>query len=347
MSFRITLKTLSSDSDSTTSIGPQRDGRYTRWSTSTHQMTTSELDTHIAGHDTSSEALWISSVGLVSSSVSLSTSSVALGSAVRSPPISGTAPLLTTTYGSNASYVHAAGTAGTSWNLIVTATPTQPSFQEAHSSRASKTHFENRMASAKGALQRVASLSNSNGGLSVSLMRRVVVAAVTSVALYGSEIWWRAQQDRVNKLQLLLNRQARAITGLLRSTPLVFLRDQACLPHARDLLGQRQTRYAIRALSADGDRPTHQLLPASFRLGELYGYEETAVQPSSIGWTRLEKTNRLFGSRLAQQVIKHIKYDVKHGSDLPCRREMPDPAPVIRMHEYPRIPVRMLPNHPQ
>ena len=68
-----------------------------------------------------------------------------------------------------------------------------------------KTHFENRMASAKRALQRVASLSRSNGGLSINPMRRMVVAAVTSVALYGSEIWWRGQQDRLKKLQLLLN----------------------------------------------------------------------------------------------------------------------------------------------
>lgn len=58
-----------------------------------------------------------------------------------------------------------------------------------------KTHFENRLASAKGSLQRVASLSGSNGGLSINLMRRVVVAAVTSVALYSSEVWWRGQQD--------------------------------------------------------------------------------------------------------------------------------------------------------
>ncbi|KAM0708550.1 hypothetical protein Q7P35_005202 [Cladosporium inversicolor] len=210
-----------------------------------------------------------------------------------------------------------------------------------------KTNFENRMASAKGALQRVASLSSSNGGLSVSLMRRVVVAAVTSVALYGSEIWWKGQQDRVNKLQLLLNRQARAITGLLRSTPLAFLRDQACLPPARDLLDQRQTRYAIRALGADSDHPTHQLLPAGFRLGELYGYEDTTIQPSSIGWTRPEKTHRLFGSRLAQQVIKHIKYDVEHGFDLPCRQDPSDPALVIRTHEHHRLPVRMVPDYPQ
>jgi len=109
------------------------------------------------------------------------------------------------------------------------------------------THFENRMANAKDALQRVARLSRSNGGLSINLMRRVAMAAVTSVALCGSEVWWRGQHDRESKLQLLLNRQARAITGLLRSTPLVFLREQACLPSARDLFDNRQTRYAVRA----------------------------------------------------------------------------------------------------
>jgi hypothetical protein len=54
-----------------------------------------------------------------------------------------------------------------------------------------KTHFENRMASAKGALHRVASLSRSNSRLSNDLMRRVIVVAVTSIALYSSEIWWR------------------------------------------------------------------------------------------------------------------------------------------------------------
>jgi hypothetical protein len=140
-----------------------------------------------------------------------------------------------------------------------------------------KTHFENRMASAKGALQRVASLSRGNGGLSINLMRRVAVAAVTSVALYGSEVWWRGQQDREGKLQVLLNSQARAITGLLRSTPVVFLQRQACLPFARDLLDHRQTRYAVRALSANGDHLTHQLLPTNFRLGELYGYESATA----------------------------------------------------------------------
>lgn len=209
-----------------------------------------------------------------------------------------------------------------------------------------KTHFENRMASARGALHRVASLSRSNGGLPINLMRRVVVTAVTSVALYGSEVWWRGQQDRVNKLQLLLNSQARAITGLLRSTPLVFLQAQACLPCAKDLLDHRQTRYAVRALGANGDHPTHQLLPANFRLGELYGYEGSTPQLSSIGWTRPEKTHRLFGSRLAQQIVKHVDYDMEHGFDLPCRQELFVTAPAIRVDGISRMPMRMLPDYP-
>jgi hypothetical protein len=50
----------------------------------------------------------------------------------------------------------------------------------------------------------------------------------------------------------------------------VFLQQGSCSPCAKDLLDHRQTRYAIRALSADGDHPTHQLLPANFRLGELF-----------------------------------------------------------------------------
>lgn len=145
------------------------------------------------------------------------------------------------------------------------------------------------MASAKGALQRVASLSRSNGGLSINLMRRVVVAAVTSAALYGSKIWWRGQQDRLRKLQLLLNSQARAITGLLRSTPLAFLQQESCSPSAKDLLDNRQTRYAVRALSADGDYPTHQPLPTNFRLGAVVrgSWEEVTQQAVPIATCKM------------------------------------------------------------
>jgi hypothetical protein len=208
-----------------------------------------------------------------------------------------------------------------------------------------KTHFENRMASARGALQRVSSLSRSNGGLSVNLMRRVVVAAVTSVAMYGAEIWWRGQKDRVRRVQLLLNSQARAITGLLRSTPRAFLQTASCLPDAQDLLDHRQTKFAMRALNANGDHPTHQLLPANFRFGELHRHEGATGQPSSIGWTRPEKTHRSFGSRLAQQIARHVSYDTEYGFQLPHRAESLTASPVIRTRGYSGMPRRMQPDH--
>lgn len=193
----------------------------------------------------------------------------------------------------------------------------------------------------------MAGLSRSNGGLSIGLMRRVVVAAVTSVAMYESEIWWRGQQERVKKLQLLLNSQTRAITGLLRSTLSKFLREASCLPSAQDLLDHRQMRYAIRALSADGDHPTHQLLPASFRLGELYRHEGATGQLSSTGWTRPEKAHRSLGSRLAQQVVKHIVYDTEYGFELPCKVLSPTTSLVIRTQGYSQMPERMSPENPQ
>ena len=71
------------------------------------------------------------------------------------------------------------------------------------------------------------------------LMRQVVVAAVNSIALYGAEVWWQGQQDRAKRLQLLLNSQARTITGLLLSTPIPTLLTAACLPQAEELLDHR------------------------------------------------------------------------------------------------------------
>jgi hypothetical protein len=208
-----------------------------------------------------------------------------------------------------------------------------------------KTHFEKRLASAKEALQRVASLSDINGGLPVNLMRRVVVAAVTSVALYGSEIWWRGQQDRLKKLQSLLNRQARTFTGLARSRPLSFLWRESCLPRAQDLLDYRQVRYAVRALDADGDHPTHQILPANFRLGELYRHEGATGHPSSTGWIRPEMTNQSFGSRFAQQIARHVNYDPEYGFELPCWTEAPRTTPVLRLQGHSQMPERMRPSH--
>jgi hypothetical protein len=105
-------------------------------------------------------------------------------------------------------------------------------------------------------------------------------------------------------------------------------------------------RY-VSALNADGAHPTHQLLRTNFRLGELYGYESATAHPFSMGWTKPERTHQLLGSRLAQQVTKHIEYDEEYGFDLSFRQDPPDSASVTRTHGYSRMPVRMLPGYLQ
>jgi hypothetical protein len=132
-----------------------------------------------------------------------------------------------------------------------------------------------------------------------------------------------------------------------RSTLLVFLQQESCLPRAQDLLDCRQTRYALRTLNADGDHPMYQLLPTNYRLGELYRHEGTTSQPSSTGWTRLEKTHRSFGSRLAQQIVRHVAYDAEYGFELPCKTAPPEATPVIWAHGYSQVPERMRPGHLQ
>jgi hypothetical protein len=57
-------------------------------------------------------------------------------------------------------------------------------------------------------------------GLNPGSCQRIQVATVQSVALCGSELWWREQNNRVQEVQKLLNEQGRRITtGCFRTTP--------------------------------------------------------------------------------------------------------------------------------
>jgi len=57
-------------------------------------------------------------------------------------------------------------------------------------------------------------------GLSLEGCKRIQVAAVQAMALYGSELLWHGQKNRAHEVQTLLNYQGRRITGCFRMTPL-------------------------------------------------------------------------------------------------------------------------------
>jgi hypothetical protein len=58
-------------------------------------------------------------------------------------------------------------------------------------------------------------------------------------------------------------------------------------------------------------------------------------------------THRSFGSRLAQQIARHVNYDPEYGFELPCWTEAPRTTPVLRLQGHSQMPERMRPSHSQ
>lgn len=80
------------------------------------------------------------------------------------------------------------------------------------------------------------------------------MAVVESVALYGAELWWRGQKDRLDGIQLIINRQARAITGMLKTTPIGPLIREARVPAEALLEAGRQAFRREISMSNPGSR---------------------------------------------------------------------------------------------
>jgi hypothetical protein len=75
----------------------------------------------------------------------------------------------------------------------------------------------------------------------------------------GAELWWQGQKDRLRGIQLIVNRQARTITGMLRTTPLGPLIREAGLYLAEALLDRRQRQYTLRVLGLPRGHPATEV----------------------------------------------------------------------------------------
>ena len=151
-----------------------------------------------------------------------------------------------------------------------------------------KAHYQTCMRKARAAENQVQRLCQSHG-LAPGLARQVQVAVVQSVALYGAELWWQGQKDRLVGIQLMINRQARVVTGMLKSTPVGPLVREAGLAPADALLEARQLKYTTRLLGLPENHPAKEILPVSFREGDQHTQpgEQT---PGNRRWA--ESSNR-------------------------------------------------------
>jgi len=107
---------------------------------------------------------------------------------------------------------------------------------------------------------------------------KVITVCMQSVAMFGSELWWKGDHVRgtmgqANELQLLVNQEARATTGCFRTTNLGALSMESGLRAVTTQLENRQRRFRLWLLS----------LPEGDQAREVVG------APTGIGW-RLKNT---------------------------------------------------------
>lgn len=78
----------------------------------------------------------------------------------------------------------------------------------------------------------------------------------------------KVKKNYQNDLQKLINRQARSITGMYRSSPISPLMSDSGLLPAPILLDSRQRAYAYRLLNLPDSIPTKEILPITLRTGD-------------------------------------------------------------------------------
>lgn len=173
-------------------------------------------------------------------------------------------------------------------------------------------HFRERLKRAKIAEARIRELSKTYG-LPSALVRRIQIAAMQSVILYGAEIWWKNQKNRQNEIQKLINRQARSVTGMYPSTPVSALISESGLIPAHIALDFRQRRYAYHLLCLPESIPTKAILPVTLRIGHGSAQLEDYPEHDSA-WASIRPIAN-YGQRLARQVSIGFSIDPAEGTE--------------------------------
>src|SRR6266498_4725724 len=94
----------------------------------------------------------------------------------------------------------------------------------------------------------MARLANSEKGLSLFALRQLYLACVTSIADYGSVIWWKGQAQFKKPLQDLQNLGLRKILGTFKTAPIIPMEVEAALVPPTIRLNTNTRQYVLRML---------------------------------------------------------------------------------------------------
>src|ERR1700704_7181214 len=100
--------------------------------------------------------------------------------------------------------------------------------------------------------------------LSQSALPQLHQSCITTIADFGSEIWWNGQKSQSNPLQKIQNQALRKIAGAFRTTPIAALEAEIGLFPVDIRLELRNKNYATRLLSLPDTHPLLPLCPNTF-----------------------------------------------------------------------------------
>jgi hypothetical protein len=110
----------------------------------------------------------------------------------------------------------------------------------------------------------------------------------------------------------MINRQARTITGALKSTPIEPLLKEVNMTPVIPLLDNKQRRYAVRALKLSENHSINNLLLLTLR------YKDGDAQPreyltTDLQWAEGDTKPIKLGQRLARKLTKDLNIDSSEG----------------------------------
>lgn len=120
-------------------------------------------------------------------------------------------------------------------------------------------HVQIKVQQATQAFYRMHRLANTQRGLSPKAIRQLYLACVTSVADYGSPVWWKGQPKFASLLQKLQNKAMRLILGVFRTSPINAMQLEAGLLPVELRLDKSSYNYALRLTSMSANHPLTQL----------------------------------------------------------------------------------------
>lgn len=201
-----------------------------------------------------------------------------------------------------------------------------------------KQHVAIKTAKALKAFHGMARLANIGRGLTPFALRQLYIACVTSIADYGSVIWWRGQSGLVDMLQKLQNQAIRKILGVFRTAPITPIEVESAIPPPEIRLNLSLQNYALRILKLS---PNH---PIKHTISQILDPQEQPQQEKTRGPLQLQRIHDSIKDLYDQTRVERIS----HFFFAPWNKRLPykvNISPLSKENEAKRH-IQLLQNNP-